>query len=82
MKKINLLIRSVNNFNLLTNFVGNIDDLSKLTKCVEYKGLKTIGFGNKIEKRYEKHINRLDNNTYKYGVEFGQERKRIKIDIN
>ena len=46
----------INNYNQLYSFVGNIDDFFKLKEMIEYKGVKTVGYGDKLEQDHEKEI--------------------------
>jgi hypothetical protein len=64
----------INQYNQLNNFIGNMDHYDKLEEMLNYRGAKTIGFGDKVEQRHEREISRLDTNRYKYGIEFGQDR--------
>jgi hypothetical protein len=56
---------SINNFNIMNNFVANMDVVQKLQQLTQYKQLEVMDFESKVEDTYHRDIQRLESNSFK-----------------
>lgn len=85
-------IQTINNFNTnyntMNNFINNIDVFTKLSHLLNYQNQKSIGLGDKLESKYGRCIDKLDNDEYKFGFNIGQDEildiidKSVQVDIS
>jgi len=78
--KTNQTNQIINNYNILCNYIGNIDNKIKLEHLLQYYGRNMIGFGDTVESKHKQIINRLDNDSYKYGFELDHHQMLSVID--
>lgn len=79
-EKPNIIKQTVNNYNILNNFVVKMDTLSKIDCLLDYKDQPLIGFEDGLEKYFEYRINRLDNDKYHTPYTLDQDRLISIID--
>lgn len=55
----------INNYNVLNNYIGNLDSLEKLTKYIQYNNTNLLDFEDHVESKYSKSIKKLEDDQYK-----------------
>lgn len=51
---------TINNYQQITDFISNMDNVDKITKLSEYKNIDLIDFDERVEKKYHKFTERLE----------------------
>lgn len=64
-----VLNQTINNFNIMNNFINGMDILDKLQHWTNYSKVELSDFGNKVEDSYQKNVKRLTDSNYKYCFE-------------
>jgi hypothetical protein len=64
-KEIGQIQNIVNNFNILNNFVNQMDSSDKLTHLLDHQNKKMLGFDDKLENYFENRIKRLEDTSFK-----------------
>lgn len=54
------IANTINNYNVINNFISQLDPVDKLTKFMEYNKTSLIGFEQNIEDKYEEKANKID----------------------
>ncbi len=62
-----IINQTINNNNIINNFVVSMDTMNKLNKIIEYKKIDLVGLEFSIENQYLREIQRLETDKYKYG---------------
>jgi hypothetical protein len=53
--------------NNILNIINGIDAVEKINHFIQYSGQKILGYGDHIEQLNQKRIEKMENDTYKYG---------------
>jgi hypothetical protein len=61
--------QTINNYNVIQNFISGMDVMDKLNKYMEYNKKEIIDFEDKVEESYMLTSKRLDEDKFKYGFE-------------
>ena len=77
---VKITTQTLNNINMMNNFVANMDPLEKIKKITEYCQVEITDFEEKIESFYAKDIKRLENDTFKYGFELEENDFMMIVD--
>lgn len=64
-----ILNQTINNYNVIQNFITNMDVIDKLNKYAEYNKIEIIDFEDKVGENYMLTCKRLDDDKFKYGFE-------------
>ena len=54
----------VYNYNIMNNFVNNMDVMDKLDKIVNHKKIDLVGFDKHIVNKYNSQIDKLENDVF------------------
>jgi len=55
----------INNYNNVSNFIAGMDTIDKLDKALLYSGESQVDYEDKLEKKFGKRIERLEDKTYR-----------------
>jgi len=61
----NTINQTVNNYNTLNNFIGQMDTCEKISYLLGYENKQLQDLEDSLDKRFEKRIERLNNNSFK-----------------
>jgi len=72
--------QTINNYNTMNNFIANMDYVEKITKLANHKQLEIVDFESQVEEEYQRTVNKLDRNTFKYGFSLNHQNFMEIID--
>lgn len=55
---------TINNFNIMNNYINKLDPIDKITKYVEHNDIQLIDFEKHVEQTYERSIHKFENDEY------------------
>lgn len=59
----------INNYNNVNNFIAGMDAIEKLEKYTKHKNIEILSLEQSIEDKYLNTVQRLENDSWKYGFE-------------
>lgn len=59
----------INNYNNVNNFIAGMDAIEKLEKYIKHKNVELLSIEQSVEDKYSNTVQRLENDSWKYGFE-------------
>jgi len=61
-----IITQTINYNNTMNNYVSGMDVVDKITRLANHKQIEILDFEDKLEAKYEKCVERLENDSFKY----------------
>lgn len=62
--EVKVMNQTINNYNTMNNFVGNMDTIDKITRLVKYKQVEMNTFDDTCEQTYERIVDKMEKGTF------------------
>ena len=80
LNKQQIVNQSINHYNMLNNFLVQMDPLDKIKHLLEYHDKRLLGFEDRLEVHYSYRVDRMENDKYVTPYMLNQENLLSEID--